>query len=386
MAETAGPAASVRRLWRSTSPFRPVLLLLVGLCIAVSIIQPAFRTSANVENLLTGVAELWIVALGMTFVVLAGAFDLSSGAIAATAELVAAKFLGLGMPGGVVIVVTILLGALVGMLVNGYLVSRGLNVFVVTLASMTAFTGIVELWSGAQDFFVSSPVVNEVVTTHYLGLPAVIWIMLVLLALAYYVQRYTYFGRDIYACGGNQVAARLSGIKVRRVIMIVFAISGACAALAGIVVVAQTGATTSQVDDTIALNAIAAVLLGGTALTGGRGTVIGTVFGALFIGVLQNAFAIMGVSAYWQELVTGVILIVAVVGGRVRLQRRNVVRVAGAPGGSEEASAGAGILAPSASGAPPVTRVAAQALEGVSGVRNRRPAQASRSEEDGSPR
>lgn len=386
MAETAGPATSLRRLWRSTLPFRPVLVLLVGLCIAVSIIQPAFRTTANVENLLTGVAELWIVALGMTFVVLAGAFDLSSGAFAATAELLAAKFLGLGMPAGLVIVVTIVLGAVVGMLVNGYLVARGLNVFVVTLASMTAFTGIVELWSGAQDFFVSSPVVNDVVTTHYLGLPAVIWIMLVLLVLAFYVQRYTYFGRDVYACGGNQVAARLSGINVRRVTMIVFAISGACAALAGIVVVAQTGATTSQVDDTIALNAIAAVLLGGTALTGGRGTVIGTVFGALFIGVLQNAFAIMGVSAYWQELVTGVILVVAVVGGRVRLQRRSAAGAAGAAVSSGEASTGAGIFAPSASAASPVTRAAAQALEGVSGAGNHAPAQASGSEEDGSPR
>jgi ribose/xylose/arabinose/galactoside ABC-type transport system permease subunit len=136
-----------------------------------------------------------------------------------------------------------------------------------------------------------------------------------------YVQSRTYFGRDVYACGGNVTAARLSGISVARTTIAVYAIAGACAALGGIVAVGRTGAATPQVDTSLALQAIAAVLLGGTSLAGGAGGVGGTVLGVLFIGTLQNGLSIAGVQSFWQQILTGIVLIAAVLGDRIGLSQ-----------------------------------------------------------------
>lgn len=320
-ADTPWPSESISsfvRLWRATRTFRPVLMLLVALFAVLSIGEHPFLTVINLENIATSVSILWIVALGATFVQLSGGIDLSSGAIAAIAGICLAKLLATHLPGAVVIILVVLFGAAIGGVVNGVLVGVfGLNVFVVTLASMTAITGTVSLWSGTQSTYVSSEDVNRLAISKLLGVPMPIWIMLITFVIFLFVQTRTYFGRDIYAIGGSMTAAKLSGIRTSRTLLFVWAIAGAMAALAGVIAVGRIGAAAPQPDNTLPLNAIAAILLGGSALTGGLGGVGGTALGVLFIGVLQNGLSLSGVPTYWQQIVTGVILVTAVIGDRL---------------------------------------------------------------------
>lgn len=308
-----------RRAWAATRHFRPVLALVVILFVVFSITQADFFQRANLENMLTAVAVLWVVSMGMTYVTIVGGFDLSVGAIAAITGIFVGKMLNdVGLPSGVTVLAAILLGALIGGVVNGGLIGRlGLSFFVVTLATMTALTGIVNLWSKTQSETIISPLISRLGVEKTLGLPTPIWIMIVVFAVALFVQQRTYFGRDMYAVGGSITAARLSGIRTGRTIVAVYAIVGACAALGGIIGVGRIGVASPQVDIDLPLQAAAAVLLGGTALAGGSGGVGGTALGVLFIGILQNGLSIAGVQSFWQQVVTGVILVAAVLGDRL---------------------------------------------------------------------
>jgi ribose transport system permease protein len=309
------PGRILGRAWRSTRRFRPVMVLLAALFVVMSVTQSTFLTGENIENMLTSVSVIWVVAIGMTFVVLSAGIDLSVGAIAAISGIFLAKLLGTGMPGGLVLILTVVFGILVGAALNGVLVGRfGLPVFVVTLASMTTLTGLVNIWSGSQSFYVTAPIVSQITIDNIAGVPAAIWIMGLTFVVALYVQSQTYFGRDVYAVGGSITAARLSGIRTSRTLIAIYGLSGAAAALGGALAVGRIGAATPQVENNLPLQAIAAVLLGGTALSGGVGGVGGTALGVLFIGVLQNGLGIAGVSSFWQQVVTGVILVAAVFG------------------------------------------------------------------------
>ena len=309
------------RAFDATRHFRPVLLLVILLAIYFSVTQDVFLSRSNIQNLLTGVSVLWVVSMGMTFVVLTGGVDLSVGAIAAIVGIFTAKFLNLHVPGGLVVIMAIAFGALVGAALNGFFVGRlNLSFFVVTLATMITLTGAVNLWSNTKSYFVGAPVVSRIGVQNTLGLPTPIWIMAITFAIALYAQMRTYWGRDVYAVGGNVLAARLSGIRTSRTLLSVYALSGACAALGGIITAGRIGAATPQPDGNLPLQAAAAVLLGGTSLLGGAGGVGGTALGVLFIGVLQNGLSIAGVPSFWQQVVTGVILVSAVLGDRISVR------------------------------------------------------------------
>ncbi|MCW2889726.1 MAG: rbsC [Streptosporangiaceae bacterium] len=306
------------RAFAATRHFRPVLIILITLIVVFAITQAGFRTSANLRTMLSGVSILWVVSLGMTFVLISGGVDLSAGAIIALCGLVLAWLLDLGVPAGFAIPLTVMAGALVGGAVNGLLIGRlRLSFFVVTLASMTAVTGVVNLWTDTQTRSVLNPLIGNIGMGTLAGLAVPVWIMIVTFLGALYVQQRTYLGRDIYATGGSITAARLSGIRTERTLVIVYAVSGACAAIGSLIAVGRIGAASPQIDNTVALQAAAAVLLGGTSLTGGAGGVGGTAFGVLFIGVLQNGLSIAGVPSFWQQVVTGVILVSAVLGDRL---------------------------------------------------------------------
>ncbi|MFZ0040838.1 MAG: ABC transporter permease [Solirubrobacteraceae bacterium] len=317
------PAASggdslASRAFAATRHFRPVLLLVVVLTIYFSAVQSDFLTKSNIENMLSGVSILWVVALGMTFLLLTGGADLSVGAIASICGILIAKLLNLGVPGLPCVLLAILFGALIGGFINGFLVgSLNLSFFVVTLASMITLTGVVNLWSGTKSYFVNSSIINRIGVENTLGVPTTIWIMVVTFLIALYVQHRTYWARDVFAIGGSAVAARLSGIRTSLILISVYALSGACAALGGIISTGRIGAATPQPDPNLPLLAIASVLLGGTSLFGGQGGVGGTALGVLFIGVLQNGLSLSGVSSYWQQVITGVILVAAVLGDRI---------------------------------------------------------------------
>lgn len=306
------------RAFAATRHFRPVLLLVIVLLVYFTVAQSDFMTKANIENMLSGVSVLWVVSLGMTFLLLTGGADLSVGAVASIAGILLAKLLGLGIPGLPCVLLAILFGALLGGFINGFLVgSLNLSFFVVTLGSMIMLTGVVNLWSNTKSYFVNDNLINRIGVENTLGLPTTIWIMIITFAIALYVQHRTYWARDIYAIGGSVAAARLSGIRTSLILFSAYALSGACAALGGIITTGRIGAATPQPDPNLPLQAIAAVLLGGTSLFGGQGGVGGTALGVLFIGILQNGLSISGVSSFWQQVITGVILVAAVLGDRI---------------------------------------------------------------------
>jgi ribose/xylose/arabinose/galactoside ABC-type transport system permease subunit len=301
--------------WTATSRYAAVLLLVVGIVgyFAASE-QGRFLSTANIENLFASVSILWIVAVGMTFVVLTGGIDLSVGAVLALSGLILSKlFNGVGVPSLLAVVLTVVVGALLGGGVNGLLIGRArLSFFVVTLGTASLYQGIVSIWSQTKTTYIDSSLVDGIGFGSALGISTPIWIMLGVFLVAFCVLRWTYFGRDVYAVGGNIDAARLSGINTTATLVAAYAIVGASAALAGVVQAGRLGASSPIVGTDIPLSAAAAVLLGGTSFVGGVGGVTGTVVGVLFIGTLQNGLAIKGVSSFWQQVVTGAILIVAV--------------------------------------------------------------------------
>jgi ribose transport system permease protein len=300
-------------VWSSANRYLAVLVLLIGLVIAFSITQSNFLTGANIEILLAGVSILWVVSIGMTFAVLTGGIDLSVGSLLALSGIVLSRLLDLGLPALVAVVATILVGAAIGGGVNGVLIGRfRLSFFVVTLGTLSIYEGIVNIWSQTKTTYISSSLVDSIGFGKGLGIATPIWIMVALLAISLVALRWTYFGRDVYAVGGNYDAARLSGIGVGRTLIAVYAICGACAALGGVIQAGRLGAASPVVGQDIPLSAAAAVLLGGTSFTGGVGSVLGTAVGVLFIGTLQNGLSIAGISSFWQQVVTGAILIIAV--------------------------------------------------------------------------
>ncbi len=312
-AECTGRVRSLRAA-ASGSRFLAVLCLLVLLFAFFSITQEEFFTSANLTNLLSNVSMLCVVSIGMTFVMLSGGFDLSLGALLALAGILFGELVsGAHVPVVAALLMTLLAGLALGGLINGVLIGRmGLSFLVVTLGTFSLYGGVLNLWSNAETIPLTSSLLDRLAFDKIVGLPVAVWIMVAVFLAALYVLRGTYFGRDVYAVGGNPQAARLSGIDVARTIVVVYAIAGLLSALAGIMQVARIGAASPLVGQTIVFDAAAAVLLGGTRFSGGVGGVTGTVVGVLFLGVLQNGLAVAGVESFWQQVVSGLILIAAV--------------------------------------------------------------------------
>ena len=309
-------------VWSATSRYAVVLLLLVGIFVFFSLTQPDFLSQANIENLLTSSSILFVVSIGMTFVVLTGGIDLSVGSLLALSGIILSElFNHAGLPAWLAVVLTVLAAAVIGGAVNGVLIGRvGLSFFVVTLGTLSLYRGIVNIWSDTETTYISSPFVDAIGFGKLLGVAAPVWIMMGTFLLAFVVLRWTYFGRDVYAVGGNITAARLSGINVARTLILVYALAGLCAGLAGVIQAGRLGAASPLVGESTPLDAAAAVLLGGTSFLGGVGGVTGTAVGVLFIGTLQNGLSIAAVSSFWQQVVTGAILIVAIAIDRLQQQ------------------------------------------------------------------
>ncbi len=304
------------------------ILVLVLLLVLFSVLAPSFLTANNLSILAKHVAISAILAIGMTFVVLTGGIDLSVGSVAGLAGMVAGYLLTQGLAiGGVthfpplplVIVLTILLCLCVGLL-NGWLVARaGVAPFIATLGTLYIARGAALLSSNGKTF----PNLDGVAARHntgfasigqgfFLGLPAPVWMMLALFAVAAFVAAKTPFGRHVYAVGGNERAARLAGIRIPRVKIATYLFSAFCAAVVGLIIASQLEAAHPATGETFELNAIAAVVLGGTSLMGGRGSVAGSLIGAFVIGVLADGLVMLGVSEFWQIVIKGVVIVLAV--------------------------------------------------------------------------
>jgi len=296
-----------------------------------SLLSPEFLTTGNLSILVKHVAINAILAIGMTFVILSGGIDLSVGSIVGFCGMVAGLLLNRGLvleSLGVVVFphtwFVVALALVAGMAIgaiNGWMVARlGVAPFIATLGSMYVARGAALLMSGGATFpnLVGEPGLGNtgfpwIGAANIAGLPVPVWLMAGLAAVAMFVASRTPFGRHVYAIGGNQRAALLSGVRVPQVRVRVYVISGFCAALVGVIIAAQLGAAHPATGTTFELNAIAAVVLGGTSLMGGRGTVGGTLIGAFVIGVLADGLVLVGVSEFWQMVVKGLVIVLAVI-------------------------------------------------------------------------
>ncbi|WP_305785670.1 ABC transporter permease [Symbioplanes lichenis] len=322
------------------------LVVLVVLVIFFSAISSEYLTQSNLILMTKHVAINAILAIGVTFVILTGGIDLSVGSIAGLSSMVAGGllFTGLHVPGGtvffsvaVVVVIGIVVGALVGA-VNGLLVTRfKVAPFIATLGMLYVARGAAQLLSNGGTFpdlagtdARGNTGFHVIGVDSWLGIPVAVWIMVVVAAGAIVLTTKTPFGRRIFAVGGNERAATLAGIRVNRVKIAVYVLSGCCAALAGLLLTSELGAAYPDTATTYELNAIAAAVLGGTALAGGRGTIVGTVMGAFVIGFLSDGLVLVGVSTFWQSVVKGAVIVLAVVTEQAqqRLQSGLAKRVA----------------------------------------------------------
>ncbi|PHV29991.1 ABC transporter permease [Janthinobacterium sp. BJB426] len=310
----AAPPLSARRLWamlKQSPAFLPLLgLLLVSAAMAAT--TDHFFSSDNLVNIARQVSINAIIAVGMTCAILSGGIDLSVGSVMALTGTLTAGLMVAGLPPGLAIAAGLAVGIAFGV-GNGFFVAYArMPPIIVTLATMGIARGLALLYTGGYpindlpdwfEFFGRGTV---------LGVQTPILAMLLVFLVAYVLLDHTPLGRYIYAIGGNEEATRLSGVRVARYKLLVYAISGGTAAIAGLVLTSRLMSGQPNAGIGFELDAIAAVVMGGTAITGGRGSIVGTLIGAVMLGVLNNGLNMMGVSPYLQNIIKGVIILLAI--------------------------------------------------------------------------
>lgn len=288
-----------------------IVLVVILTFIIFAVLDSQFLTWTNILNMIRQTAINGILAAGMTFVILTGGIDLSVGAIVALSGVCGVYF-SLHMPTPLAVLLGVCVGALAGF-VNGFLTAKTrLPSIIVTLGSMTYLRGIAYVVTGGYPLVLVSESFKKI-GMGYLGpVPIPIVIMLLVYVVFFVILRYTVFGRNVYMIGGNKEAAYLTGINVVPRLVWVYTISGICSAVAGIILAARLFSGQPNVGTGYELDAIAAVVLGGTSLAGGMGTIIGSLFGAIFMGALSNGLTLMSVPYYWQLIIKGLVIILAI--------------------------------------------------------------------------
>lgn len=292
---------------------------LVGLIIfsiIASILSPRFLTRSNLFNVFRQTSINAIIAAGMTFVILTAGIDLSVGSILGFSGAIAAGMLAKDINIFIALIITLIIGAGAGLL-NGIIITKGkVQPFIATLATMIFLRGCTLVYTNGRPIPVSAAEVSSIFrwigTGQFIGIPVPIIIMALVFVICYYILNQTQFGRHIYAVGGNEEASLLSGVNTDRVKIMAYTISGILAAVAGIIVTSRLSSAQPTAGDGYELDAIAAVVLGGTSLVGGQGTVAGTIIGALIIGILNNSLNLMDVQSYYQSIAKAIVILVAV--------------------------------------------------------------------------
>jgi ribose transport system permease protein len=321
-APATGGSSTIRRWFRddASEPVRrnlglvAVLLVLyaIGAWSRPDIFLSAERLWSNELTVLTLASSIGVVAIGMTFVIISGGIDLSVGALLALAS-VWATTLATQSYGALMVVFVALVVATCAGLVNGVVISYGLIApFIATLATMVAARGLAQKISGKSTQVVKVNGITDLALNTVLGIPLLVIIFLGVAAAGWVLLNRTTFGRRIAAIGGNVEAARLSGINIRRTQVLVYALSGLCCGIGALIVTAQANSGSSDHGNLYELQAIAAVIIGGTALSGGRGTIVGTVLGVLVFTQITNLFIVNNLPIEYQLIAQGVIIVAAV--------------------------------------------------------------------------
>ena len=290
-----------------------ILAGLLILCAVLSVMTTSFATVTNFFNVVRQVTINLFLACGMTYVILLSGIDLSVGSVIAVSGCISA---GLITWNGMPVYVGILGGVLVGMLlgaVNAWIISStNIPAFIVTLAMMNIGRGIARIYTKAQTISVLNDQYMFWGMGSIFGIPIQLFCIIAVVAVSSFILNRTQMGRHIYAVGGNKQAAQYSGIRVKKVTFFVFIYCSLLASLAGILTVGRTFTATMTLGESAEMDAISAVVLGGTSMNGGRGTISGTVIGAIVIGVLKNGMNLLGIDSSWQFIVQGIVILIAV--------------------------------------------------------------------------
>lgn len=292
------------------------LIALLVLIAIVSSLSPNFFTLNNLFNILQQTSVNAIMAVGMTLVILTSGIDLSVGSLLALTGAVAASMVGTDVNAFVAVAGALALGAAIGAC-TGVIVAKGkVQAFIATLVMMLLLRGITRVYTDGSPintgFSENADLFGWFGIGRPLGIPTPIWLMIIVFAAAWYLLHHTRLGRYIYALGGNESATRLSGINVDRIKIIVYSLCGLLAALASVIEVARLSSAQPMAGNGYELDAIAAVVLGGTSLAGGKGRIVGTLIGALILGFLNNGLNLLGISSNYQMIVKAVVILLAV--------------------------------------------------------------------------
>ncbi|OUS39425.1 ribose ABC transporter permease ['Osedax' symbiont bacterium Rs2_46_30_T18] len=293
------------------------LIALLLLIVIVSFISPNFFSVDNILNTLRQTSVNAIIAVGMTMVIITAGIDLSVGAVLALSGAFAASLIAQEVNVVLAVIITLFSGLVLGAM-SGIIVAQGkVQPFIATLVTMTALRGVTMVFTDGRPistgYTENADMFSWLGTGYMLGVPVPIWIMVSIFAIGWYLLNHTRTGRHIYALGGNEDATRLSGINVNRIKIIVYSLCGLTAAIASIIITARLSSAQPTAGLGYELDAIAAVVLGGTSLMGGRGRIMGTLIGALIIGFLNNALNLLDVSSYYQMLAKASVILLAVI-------------------------------------------------------------------------
>lgn len=302
--------ASNQSLLQKIGPF----IGLIAIVLIITILNPSFLSVNNLLNVFRQVSINALIAFGMTFVILTGGIDLSVGSILALTGAVTAGLMSSGMDPVLAMLVGLLLGAILGA-INGVIIAKGkVAPFIATLATMTVYRGLTLVYTEGRPIsgLGDSAAFQMLGKGYFLGIPVPVVTMIISFAILYFILKKTTFGRRVYAVGGNEEASILSGINADRIKIYVYSLVGLLAALSSLILTSRLNSAQPTAGEMFELDAIAAVVLGGTSLTGGRGWIVGTLIGALIIGVLNNGLNLIGVSSFFQQVVKGAVILLAV--------------------------------------------------------------------------
>src|SRR5689334_9793139 len=295
-----------------------VLLVVIGIVTKPELYSDPTWVRNNSLTILQQASAIGVVTVGMTFVIIGGGIDLSVGAIIALAGVWATTLATQSYGAGGMIFTALVVGIAVG-LVNGVLISYGKLVpFIATLAMLVAARGLAAQISGKQTQVSANDFINSLASERLLGIPLLVWILFLVVAAGWVLLNRTTFGRRTVAVGGNPEAARLAGINVKRHTLLLYALSGLCCGIGAIMLTSQATSAQAAMANLYELDAIAAAIIGGTLLSGGRGTIVGALFGVLVFSTITNLFAINNLSTEVQNMVKGAIIVVAVLVQQVR--------------------------------------------------------------------
>lgn len=299
----------IKQFFKNNSSLVGLILLLL----IITILDYRFIQIGNLSNVIRQVSVNGIIALGMTFVILTGGIDLSVGSIFALSSAIMAKLLLSGVNPVLALIVTLISGGILGA-INGILISYGkLQAFIATLGTMTLYRGITRVFMEAKPFTgFKSELIDQIGQGYIFNIPIPSIILVLLIILTYILSKKTAFGKSVYAIGGNEVTAKFSAINVNSVKIRVYALSGILTTIAGVILTSRLNSIQPNAGSGYELDAIAAVVLGGTSLAGGKGRIMGTVIGILIIGFLNNGLNIIGVTSFYQDVVKGVVILLAV--------------------------------------------------------------------------